>query len=300
MQHPEVSLPDPHTVLVIDSGIGGISIVQALQTRMPAVRIIYVADNAMFPYGEKPQRLIMQRLQQIIDVALLTYSIDTIVIGCNTATVMHIDQLRQHYSPQNVPFVGVVPPVKTAAETSQSQCFTIVATQNTSQSLYLERLIRDYASTCEVTRIAAVGLADYAEKVIHGIAVEEEQLSHILSHLLSNMLNSTPTHPDVLVLGCTHYAFIQAEIAALLPAHINIIEPSMPVAKRVQWLLQQRPKPSSLPLSKQRHNITQTNRTNDDHNNQFFFTQAREISASFIRFLQAHDFENAQVLSLNA
>lgn len=296
MQQYESSLADPQTVLVIDSGIGGISIVQALQTRMPWVRIIYVADNALFPYGEKPQRLIMQRLQQIIDVTLLNYAIDTIVIGCNTATVMHIDQLRQHYSHQNVPFVGVVPPVKTAAETSQSRCFTIVATQNTSQSLYLEGLIRDYASTCEVTTVAAVGLADYVEKIIHGIAVEEDQLQEILS----SMLNQLPAHADALVLGCTHYAFIQAEIATLLPDHINIIEPSIPVAKRVQWLLQRHSKPRKHRLSNQHHKMIQRNRINDDHNNQFFFTQAQEISASFTRFLQAHKFKTTQVLSLNA
>lgn len=269
-----------HTVLVIDSGVGGISIVQALQSKMLSVQIIYVADNAMFPYGEKPQQLIMQRLQQIIDVAIQEYAIDAVVIGCNTATVMHIDQLRQYYSPQGLPFIGVVPPVKTAAQTTQSRCFTVLATENTAQSPYLKRLINNYAAHCNVQIVGAVGLADYAESKIHGISVEKGELQHILSPILNHQINQT----DVLVLGCTHYAFMQTEIAALLPANINIIEPSLPVANRIQWILE-------------RQNPSDTeNKVDKKRKNQFFFTQKQEISDGFRQFLAIHGFQNAQVL----
>jgi len=278
-----------HTVLVIDSGVGGMSIVQALQTLKPSVQVVYVADNAMFPYGEKSQSLIMLRLQQIIDFAIKTRRIDAVVIGCNTATVMHIDQLRHYYSDQHLSFVGVVPPVKTAAEQSQTGCFTVVATENTARSDYLTRLINDYAQHCEVHRFGAAGLADYAENKIHGIAAQKNELQQILQGMLQLALKGA----DFLVLGCTHYAFIQQEIAALLPKGIQVIEPSMPVAKRIHWLLSQQN------TSKDASENKRQGATADaEQPNRFYLTQPREISRQFQQFLQAHQFQQAQVLTL--
>lgn len=278
------------TVLVIDSGVGGMSIVQALQTLAPSVQVLYVADNAMFPYGEKPQQLIMLRLKQIINFAIKTRSIDAVVIGCNTATVMHIDELRHHYSSRHLSFVGVVPPVKTAAELSQTGCFTVVATENTARSTYLTRLINDYANHCEVHCYGAAGLADYAENKIHGVAVREGELQQILK----GIQEYAPEQTDFLVLGCTHYAFIQQEIEAILPKGIQVIEPSVPVAKRIHWILTQQEE-----LANANDQIAHSEAVTQLRKNRFYLTKPREISPQFLQFLQAHQFQQPRVLSLS-
>ncbi|MCY7297349.1 glutamate racemase [Alteromonas sp. a30] len=278
-------LPYFATVLVIDSGIGGISIVKQIRALTDKISTIYIADNAYFPYGNLPPELILSRLETLIRTVQQNQHLDAVVIGCNTATVLMIDKLRQVFE---TPFVGIVPAVKTAAQVSQNRKFTLLATDNTARSAYINDLIAKFAKDCDVLRVSCVGLADIAEAKIYGTEAEQKaveatflgQDEQSLAHIKAS---------DVILLGCTHYAFLLPELRRCFADHQQIIEPSLPVAKRLMWVLEnQATVKKELQISEQEAPMEQHNR--------FYFTQSYESNAAFKWFLHSHGFETAEVL----
>ncbi len=266
------------TVLVIDSGIGGMSIVKHLRTLADDVTVIYLADNALFPYGDKQQQQLIERLTFLISTVIKESDIDAVVIGCNTATVLVIDALRSQF---NIPFVGVVPAIKTAASLSKTRTFTLIATEKTAESEYLDNLIEEFARDCHVVRLGCAGLADLVEDKIYGQDVSVDRLQAIFKNMPSAIDKS-----DVVVLGCTHYAYIIDDLKCFFGNNQTIIEPSLPVAKRLLWVLKQT----------RQIQASESTTVSQSRNNRFLLTQHLPITDNLQQFLNGHGFTSTEVL----
>ena len=216
------------TVLVFDSGIGGLSIYNEIYSKMPNLHYIYAFDNEGFPYGDKSSEYLIARVNRIIATILQSYSIDLAVIACNTASTICLPSLRTNFP---FPIVGVVPAIKPASKITKNKCIGLLATKATIQRAYTSNLIQEFAPDCDVKLLGLSELAHIAENKLQGIAVDMQQLEK----LLQSWLNLS-TIPDTIVLGCTHYPFIKDELRILFP-NTTFIDSGYAIASRVNTLL---------------------------------------------------------------
>ena len=211
---------------VFDSGVGGLSILRELESRLPGEQYIYFADQQNVPYGEKTKNELIVLTSRIMEF-FMTQKIKLAVVACNTATCYAIEELRNTFS---IPIVGVVPAIKTAAEQTKTGKIALIATPATAQSPYVTELIKKYANNIKVLRIGCAGLEDSVETgQLHGPKTSKLLNTYILPLKREGI--------DRLVLGCTHYPFLKEEIAVILGPTITIIDSGKAVAERVQFLL---------------------------------------------------------------
>lgn len=218
-------------ILVFDSGVGGLSIVQEIQQKLPFAPLVYASDNAFFPYGTKGEAELIARVDAVLRKITASYAVDIIVVACNTASTLALPHIRSHFSQ---PIVGVVPAIKPAAALSQSQVIGLLATPATVVRPYTHNLIREHAPEAEVISVGSSELVQLAEHKLRGGVVAAEQLKDILQPFF--------THPraqemDVLVLACTHFPLLRAELAAQFPARVQLIDSGEAIARRVASLL---------------------------------------------------------------
>lgn len=229
-----MSLP-PGRVLAFDSGIGGLAVVQALRTTLPEdTRIDYLADNALFPYGEQEDSLLVTRLLSLMEERIAHLRPDVVLIACNTASTIALDALRARF---DVPFVGCVPPVRWAARVSQTRVFGLLATRGTARRPYLRSLRESYAADCEMIVHGARALADLAEQAFLGRPVDDSLVAEELRHLFDAPMGG---RIDTIGLGCTHYTFLTDAFLRLCPPDINFLDPAVPVAQQVNRVLDMR------------------------------------------------------------
>lgn len=219
------------TVLVFDSGIGGLSIYNEIYNKIPYLRYIYAFDNEMFPYGDKSSEFLIKRVSHIIDTIIESYSIDLAVIACNTASTICLPSLRSKFS---FPIVGVVPAIKPASIITKNKCIGLLATKATIQRAYTSNLIKEFAPDCNVKLLGLSELAYIAENKLQGIDVDMQQLEMLMQPWLN-----LPVIPDTIVLGCTHYPFIKDELKLLFP-NTTFIDSGNAIAFRVYSLLNER------------------------------------------------------------
>lgn len=219
------------TVLVFDSGIGGLSIYNEIYNKIPYLRYIYAFDNEMFPYGDKSSEFLIKRVSHIIDTIIESYSIDLAVIACNTASTICLPSLRSKFS---FPIVGVVPAIKPASIITKNKCIGLLATKATIQRAYTSNLIKEFAPDCNVKLLGLSELAYIAENKLQGIDVDMQQLEMLMQAWLN-----LPVIPDTIVLGCTHYPFIKDELKLLFP-NTTFIDSGNAIASRVYSLLNER------------------------------------------------------------
>ena len=219
------------TVLVFDSGIGGLSIYNEIYNKLPYLRYIYAFDNEMFPYGDKSSEFLIKRVSHIIDTIIESYSIDLAVIACNTASTICLPSLRSKFS---FPIVGVVPAIKPASIITKNKCIGLLATKATIQRAYTSNLIKEFAPDCNVKLLGLSELAYIAENKLQGIDVDMQQLEMLMQPWLN-----LPVIPDTIVLGCTHYPFIKDELKLLFP-NTTFIDSGNAIASRVYSLLNER------------------------------------------------------------
>jgi glutamate racemase len=218
------------SIAIIDSGIGGLSVFHAIKKSMPNQNIIYCCDSAGFPYGHKDKKSIVYRIKYCIDKLLKSFDLSLIVIACNTASIHTLEIIRKDY---NIKIVGVVPAIKTAGSLSQKRHIGILATPQTIASDYVETLIQQFLNGCHVSKIGSSKLVKIAEsRICLGIEPEISEIKQIIQPFLS--LQNTP---DVIVLGCTHFAFITDLLIKAIPKKITWIEPSVSIANRVNALI---------------------------------------------------------------
>jgi glutamate racemase len=218
-------------ILVFDSGLGGLSVVKELTSDSLAAEIYYCADTAYFPYGEKSDRTLIERVPSVITQAVFECSADIVIIACNTASTLALDQVR---AVVNIPVVGVVPAIKPAAALTKSGVIGLLGTPNTVGRPYTDKLIADFASGKKVLRHGAVGLAGAAESKLAGNAVDMSVVQASIEGIFSQVDGDKL---DVIVLACTHYPHLRDELQALAPFPVTWVDSGAAIARRVQNLL---------------------------------------------------------------
>lgn len=213
-------------MIIIDSGLGGISVVRALRATHPGMPLVYCADTGGFPYGNRTPEDIRTRAASLIRALQTRYPSMPIVLACNTLSTLSLDYLRRIF---DVPLVGTVPAIKTAAQRSQTRRFTILATPNTASSQYTQDLIGEFASDCVVDAYGAPNLAAMAESVLLGNHVD---LDTIRQELRPAFCDDAYGKTDCMVLGCTHYPLILSTLIEAAPWHITWIDSSEAIARR--------------------------------------------------------------------
>ena len=224
-----------HPIGVFDSGSGGLSILSSLRELLPHESFIYFGDHAHNPYGNKTTDYIRQRTASAIDY-LLHQQVKLIVIACNTSTIAGIEWYRKTYP--NVPIVGVVPVIKTAAKLSKSRNIIVLSTEYTAQSEYQKKLIEDFGSGCEIVSIGSSVLVPLIENGM----VEGPKITSELYRILSAYKDS---NVDVVVLGCTHYPFLKKTLHDMMGTGVEIIDSGGAVARQVEHILKERRECSS-------------------------------------------------------
>lgn len=218
---------DNRPIGVFDSGVGGLSIWRAIRKLLPQESMAFFADSGHVPYGEKSTRE-LEDLTGRIARFLLSQDAKLIVIACNTATVHTIAYLREAFP--GVPFVGVVPVVKTLARRTRTGAIAVLSTPATSESPYLAALIREFAPDKHVINVGCDGL----ENMVESGQIRTRATNALLERHLALVKGSAA---DVVGLSCTHYPFLRARIKSMLGPGVRLYDPSRPVARRVRQVL---------------------------------------------------------------
>ncbi|MEX2158774.1 MAG: glutamate racemase [Dehalococcoidia bacterium] len=221
---------DDRPIGFFDSGVGGLTIWRATKKLLPNESLIFLADSGHVPYGEKSTAELRDLTVRICRF-LLSKDAKMIVVACNTATVHSISYLRETFP--DVPFVGVVPVVKTLARQTRTGTIAVLSTPATAASPYLAGLVEEFAPDKHVINIGCDGLEDLVEEG----RVRTRAATALLERHLAPIRGS---EADVLGLGCTHYPFLRQRIKRILGPGVRVYDPSRPVARRVRQLLSQR------------------------------------------------------------
>ncbi|MET1078347.1 MAG: glutamate racemase [Pseudomonas sp.] len=212
---------------VFDSGVGGLSVLGEIRTRLPAETLLYIADSGHVPYGEKSPDYIVQRCYVMADF-LLAQGCKALVLACNTATVAAVAQLRARYP--TLPIVGMEPAVKPAAAATRNGRVGVLATTGTLKSGKFAALLDRFANDVQVFTQPCPGLVERIEAGQLHDATTRALLQGYLRPLLEQGC-------DTLILGCTHYPFLKPLLAELLPADIRLIDTGAAVARQLERLL---------------------------------------------------------------
>jgi glutamate racemase len=213
-----------------DSGVGGLTIWRATRRLLPQESTIFLADSGHVPYGEKTPDQVRDLSRRVV-AFLLGQHAKLVAVACNTATVHAIGYLREQFP--DVPFVGVVPVVKTLARRTKTGTIAVLSTPATSASPYLAGLIEEFAPDKRVVNVGCDGLEDLVEAGDTG----SRRTTALLERHLAPVRDSGA---DVVGLGCTHYPFLRGRIKRLLGPRVRLYDPSRPVARRVRDMLADR------------------------------------------------------------
>ncbi|MDR5731632.1 glutamate racemase [Caballeronia sp. LZ025] len=219
---PDTSAP----VGIFDSGLGGLSVLRAVRALLPHERLIYVADSLHAPYGERDDAFITARTMAIGEW-LVAHGAKALVVACNTATAQSIAFVRERLA---IPLVGVEPGVKPAAAASKSRVVGVLATQVTLKSTRFQSLLDRYAGDCRFICQPGHGLVQAVERC----DTSSPELMALLESYLEPMLDAGA---DTLVLGCTHYPFLDRAIREIAGERLQIVDTSVAVARQLDRLL---------------------------------------------------------------
>ncbi len=211
-------------VLVFDSGVGGVGVAREIRRRLPQAALAYLMDDAGFPYGGRADADLLARVSCVVAAGVERLRPDMVVIACNTASTVALAGLRAAHS---LPFVGCVPPVKSAAACSRTKVIGVLATPATVRGAYLRDLSARVAPDCRVLVHGAAGLAALAERQFAGEAVKRDD---VRAEMIGLLAQADAAEIDAVALGCTHYALLLPELRACLPAHVAWFDPAPPVA----------------------------------------------------------------------
>ena len=225
---------------VFDSGIGGLSVLQALQAALPHEHFVYLADNAHAPYGEKTDLYVRQRTHAIAQYLLAQHNIKALVVACNTATAAAIHELRAQHP--HLPLVGVEPALKPATQITRTGRVGVMATRGTVASEKFARLLGSLEDQAEFEVCACNGLALAIEQTT--LPSEQSTAAAEVTRLLRGYTQSMGPFGtqegeiDTLVLGCTHYVFVQEELQRLVGEQVQLVSTGEPVARQTLRLLE--------------------------------------------------------------
>ncbi|MCV2402740.1 glutamate racemase [Marinomonas sp. C2222] len=213
---------------VLDSGAGGLSILNSIQQKLPYLDLVYLADEAFAPYGDKSIQQLQNRLVTL-GRFFQQEGVSAIVVACNTATVVAIDKLRESI---NIPIIGVEPAVKPACYLSKERRVAVLATPVTANSARLKQLIEKWQNDSYVT-------VQSSESLAYDIDAWPDSRSRVTATIEKLATEMQANHIDALVLACTHYPLVKAVFESVLGTGCEIIEPSLGVAAQLLRRLEQ-------------------------------------------------------------
>lgn len=216
-------------VVFIDSGIGGLPYLEWLKSRLPEESFIYLADNENFPFGTKSRDQIIRIMNNTMNFLNNDYKPKAAVIACNTASVISLANLRLNFS---FPIIGVVPAIKPAAFLSEKKRIGLMASNRTIEDEYTENLINEHADGCTVFRYAGTKIIDFIENRLNGSVPQDkvEILQPAADYFKKNDV-------DIVVLGCTHFLFLEMEIQNAFGSEIKIVDSREGVGKQIIRIL---------------------------------------------------------------
>ena len=219
---------------MIDSGLGGLTVLREVVRARPDAHYVYVADDVFFPYGRHSEDQIIARVVPLVGELIAAHAPDLVVIACNTMSVSVMTPLRAAYC---VPFVGTVPAIKPACAASKTRRVSVLGTKATVKREYTQALIRDHGQGCEVTLVGSADLASLAEAALSGVEVSDREIFAELKPCFVGNGESDVTRTDTVVLACTHYPLLLDRLVALAPWPVDWIDPAPAIARRVADLL---------------------------------------------------------------
>ena len=226
--------------LVFDSGLGGLTVLAEIRRLRPDVDIVYVADDAAFPYGRLSDSALISRVEAVMARVVAEQTPDIVVIACSTASTLALPHLRAAHP--RLPFVGTVPAIKPAARESQSGLVSVLATRGTIARDYTHDLVRDYAADCEVTLVGSAHLAPIAERAMRGEAVDDAEIAREIAPCF---VEKNGRRTDCVVLACTHFPLLIERLKRLAPWPVLFVDPAPAIARRLDALLGEAPKGSA-------------------------------------------------------
>jgi len=253
-------------ILVFDSGVGGISIAQAVFQRLPQHQLIFASDNAAYPYGTKSAEDLLPRVISVVEELIASCNADVLIVACNTASTIALPALRKLLS---IDVVGVVPAIKPAAELSENNTIGLLATPATIKRQYTLDLISSFADGFDVQMIGSSELVDLAEEKLHTGYVSLELIKKVVMPWLA-----TDSKVSTIVLACTHFPLLRAELNEIFLAHnknIHWVDSSVGIAKRLAFLLEEK-------------DITEPDVNSSE--NMAVFTKKEDFSSNFKKHLE--------------
>ncbi|MET0371678.1 MAG: glutamate racemase [Sphingobium sp.] len=219
-------------LLFFDSGVGGLSILGPAQAVLPHAPIVYAADSAGFPYGTKSEAEIAARVPALLGRLVERYRPRLAVIACNTASTIALSAVR---AALDIPVVGTVPAIKPAALLSKSRVFGVLGTDATVRQPYVDRLAAEHGADCTVLRHGSAALVELAETKLRGEPLDPAIAREALAGLLEQPGGD---RMDTVVLACTHFPLVEAELAAAAPRPLRFVHGGDGIARRILFLTQ--------------------------------------------------------------
>lgn len=226
---------------VFDSGIGGLSVLQALRAELPHERFVYLADTAHAPYGERSAEFVAARSHAIAAHLIAQHDIKALVVACNTATAAAIHDIRARYPA--LPLIGVEPALKPAAVLSRTRRIGVIGTRGTLSSAKFGHLLASLQGQAQFIVQPCDGLAHAIERSTASSLLHHPEITtetRALCARYTGAMGHFGMHSgdiDTLVLGCTHYVFAQNELRDVLGPDIRLIATGEPVARQTRRLL---------------------------------------------------------------
>ena len=234
-------MPDSRPILIFDSGVGGLSVLEEIRAALPLAPLVYAADNAWHPYGTRSEAEIAARVPALLGRLAERVRPRIIVIACNTAATIALATVR---SALDLPIVGTVPAIKPAGLASKTRVIGVLGTNATVRQPYVDKLVAEFAADCEVLRLGSSELVQIAEAKLRGTPPVHAEMEEILGQLYAQPEGD---RIDQLVLACTHFPLLSEEIRAASPAGITLVNSGVGIARRTAFLTQGQDWPAESP-----------------------------------------------------
>lgn len=222
---------DMSKIGIFDSGLGGLSVWKEIVSILPHTSLVYVADSGRCPYGPQPVEDIRRYAREITEL-LISQGCELVVVACNTATAAAIKDLRAEYP---IPFVGMEPAIKPAAQATASRVVGILATEGTFRGQHFQRARDQFAANTELILQVGHGLVEFVEQG----TLQGQEVETCLRSFLEPMLEAGA---DQIVLGCSHYPFLRSVMEQIVSHKATIIDPAPAVAEQTARLWRQLPR----------------------------------------------------------
>jgi len=234
-------MTDMRPILFFDSGVGGLSVLAPTRALLPRAPLIYVADNAGFPYGTRSEAEIAARVPALLGRLAERYRPRLIVIACNTASTIALAHVR---AALEVPIVGTVPAIRPAARLSATRAIGVLGTDATIRQPYVDRLAAEFAADCTVFRHGSADLVVASEAKLRGETPDPAIFARAIAGLTGQPGGGAI---DTIVLACTHFPLVEAELAAAAGRPVAFVHGGDGIARRIAHLTEGQDWPAAAP-----------------------------------------------------